>query len=78
MMVLQVFMMEHIKKGIDVNLLLFDMTESLFDKLFVDDYTITFRDGEIELKISEDDYRKLFVLSEGNVENPITLNIVKY
>ena len=71
-------MMEHIKKGIDVNLLLFDMTESLFDKLFVDDYTITFRDGEIELKISEDDYRKLFVLSEGNVENPITLNIVKY
>lgn len=77
-MVLQVFMMEHIKKGIDVNLLLFDMTESLFDKLFVDDYTITFRDGEIELKISEDDYRKLFVLSEGNVENPITLNIVKY
>ena len=61
-----------------MNLLLFDMTESLFDKLFVDDYTITFRDGEIELKISEDDYRKLFVLSEGNVENPITLNIVKY
>lgn len=77
-MVLQVFMMEHIKKGIDVNLLLFDMTESLFDKLFVDDYTITFRDGEIELKISEDDYRKLFILSEGNIKNPITLNIVKY
>ena len=71
-------MMEHIKKGIDVNLLLFDMTESLFDKLFVDDYTITFRDGEIELKISKDDYRKLFVLSEGKIENPITLNIVKY
>lgn len=61
-----------------MNLLLFDMTKSLFDELFVDDYTITFRDGEIELKISEDDYRKLFVLSEGNIENPITLNIVKY
>ena len=61
-----------------MNLLLFDMTKSLFDELFVDDYTITFRDGEIELKISEDDYRKLFILSEGNIENPITLNIVKY
>lgn len=70
--------MEHIKKGIDLNLLLFDVTESLFDKLFVDDYSITFRDGEIELKISEDDYRKLYKITEGQIKNPIRLNIVKY
>ncbi len=61
-----------------MNLLLFDVTESLFDKLFVDDYSITFSDGKIELKISEDDYKKLFILSEGEIDNPILLNIVKY
>lgn len=77
-MVLQVFIMEHIKKANSMNLLLFDVTESLFDKLFVDDYSITFSDGKIELKISEDDYKKLFVLSEGEINNPILLNIVKY
>lgn len=61
-----------------MNLLLFDVTESLFDKLFIDDYSITFKDGNIELKISEDDYKRLFVLSEGKIDNPILLNIVKY